>query len=336
MFYFKYIKSDPNTFLMQYKSGKIVREGRGQSFFYFAPTSSLAAVPVASQEVPFVFQEVTSDFQEVTVQGQFIYRVIDARKLSELMNYSLKPDGRTYESDDPKKLPSRIVNLVQIRVRTMVQQMDLRDVLASSENLVEQLKKQLSSSDVLASMGVSVMDMAVVAIKPTPETSRALEASVREKLLQEADEAIYIRRNASVEQERSIKENELRTDIAVEQKKREIEETKREGKRAIQEKDRVIRQEKLEGDIQLEDQRKALVELNSENLRKEADDKAYAVSASMEAMAKVDPRILEAITSAGMKPEQLISQAFRELAKSSGKIGELNISPDLLQSLTRA
>ena len=335
MFYFKYIKADPNTCLMQYKSGKIVREGRGQSFFYFAPTSFLAAVPVGSQEVPFMFKEVTKDFQEVTVQGQFIYRIIDARKLSELMNYSLKPDGKTYQSDDPKKLPSRIVNLVQIRVRTMVQQMDLRDVLASSESLVKKLKQELSSSNVLESMGVSVMDIAIVAIKPTPETSRALEASVREKLLQEADEAIYIRRNASVEQERSIKENELRTDIAVEQKKREIEETKREAKRAIQEKDRVIRQEKLNGDIQLEDQRKALVDLSSENTRKEADDKAYAVSASMQAMAEVDPRILEAITSAGMEPEQLISQAFRELARSSGKIGELNISPELLQSLTR-
>ncbi|VAW74250.1 NrtR-regulated hypothetical NrtX, Band 7 protein domain [hydrothermal vent metagenome] len=335
MFYFKYIKADPNTCIMLYKSGKIVREGRGQSFFYFAPTSFLAAIPVGSQEVPFMLQEVTRDFQEITVQGQFIYRVVDARKLSELMNYSLKPDGKTYESDDPKKLPTRIMNLVQIRARSMVQKMDLREVLGASENLVNTLKQELSDSDVLESMGVSVMDIAIMAIKPTPETSRALEASAREKLLQEADEAIYIRRNASVEQERSIKENELLTDIAIEHKKREIEETKREAKRAIQEKDHVIHQEKLEGDITLEDQRKALVEITSANSRKEADDKAYAVSASMEAMAKVDPRILEAITSASMNPEQMISQAFRELAKSSGKIGELNISPDLLQSLTR-
>ena len=335
MFYFKYIKTDPNTCLMQFKSGKLVREGRGQSFFYFAPTSVLTAVPVGSQEVPFMFTEVTKDFQEVTVQGQFIYQVIDARKLSELMNFSLKSDGKTYQSDDPKKLSNRLVNLVQVKVRAMVQQMELRDVLASSDSLVTNLRQELSSSAVLDSMGISVLDIAIVAIKPTPETSRALEAAVREKLLQEADEAIYIRRNASVEQERAIKENELLTDIAVEQKKREIEETKREATRAIQEKDRVIQQEGLEGDIQLEDKRKALVELASENSRQEADDAAYAISASMEALANVDSRILEAITSAGMSPEQMISQAFRELARSSGKIGELNISPDLLQSLTR-
>lgn len=335
MFYFKYIKSDTNTCLMQFRSGKLVREGRGQSFFYFTPTSSLVAVPVGSQEIPFMFQEVSQDYQEITVQGQFIYRVVDARKLSDLMNFSLKTDGKTYESDDPKKLPSRIMNLVQVRLRTMIQQMDLQEVLTSSNSLAVSMAQELESSSVLESMGISVLDISIVAIKPTPETSRALEASVREKLLQDADEAIYIRRNASVEQERSIKENELRTDIAVEQKKREIEETKREALRALQEKDRVIKQEKLNGDIELEDKRNKLVELSSTNSRKVADDKAYAISTSMEAMAKVDTRILEALTSSGMDPEQMISQAFRELARSSGKIGELNISPELLQTLSR-
>lgn len=335
MLYFKYIKSDTNTCLMQFRSGKLVREGRGQSFFYFTPTSSLVAVPVGSQEIPFMFQEVSQDYQEITVQGQFIYRVVDARKLSDLMNFSLKTDGKTYESDDPKKLPSRIMNLVQVRLRTMIQQMDLQEVLTSSNSLAVSMAQELESSSVLESMGISVLDISIVAIKPTPETSRALEASVREKLLQDADEAIYIRRNASVEQERSIKENELRTDIAIEQKKREIEETKREAMRALQEKDRVIKQEKLNGDIELEDKRNKLVELSSTNSRKVADDKAYAISASMEAMAKVDTRILEALTSSSMDPEQMISQAFRELARSSGKIGELNISPELLQTLSR-
>ena len=335
MFYIKYIKSDPNTFLMQFRAGKLVREGRGQSFFYFAPSSSLVAVPVGSQEVPFMFNEVTKDFQDITVQGHFIYRVVDARKLSDLMNFSLQPDGRTYSSDDPQKIPNRIVNLVQVKVRSLIQQMNLRDALVSTEEIVNELKDELATSEVIEYMGISVLDISIVAVKPTPETARALETSVRERLLQEADEAVYIRRNASVEQERAIKENELSTDIAVEQKKREIEETKREAKRSIQEKDQVIRQEKLDGDIQLEDKRKSLVEISSANSRQEADDRAYGISTAMEAMARVDPRIMEAITSAGMDPEQLISQAFRELARSTGKIGELNISPDLLQSLTR-
>ena len=41
----------------------------------------------------------------------------------------------------------------------------------------------------------------------------------------------------------------------------------------------------------------------------------------------------EALASTGMKPEQLIAFAFQELAGKADKIGQLNISPDLLREL---
>ena len=40
-----------------------------------------------------------------------------------------------------------------------------------------------------------------------------------------------------------------------------------------------------------------------------------------------------ALASTGMKPEQLIAFAFQELAGKADKIGQLNISPDLLREL---
>ena len=46
------------------------------------------------------------------------------------------------------------------------------------------------------------------------------------EMLQKADEAIYARRNTAVELERRIKENELNTEIAVEEKRRTVRETK--------------------------------------------------------------------------------------------------------------
>ena len=51
-------------------------------------------------------------------------------------------------------------------------------------------------------------------------------------MFREADEAIYARRNSAVEQERAIKENELNTEIAVENKKRQIRETQMDAERA--------------------------------------------------------------------------------------------------------
>ena len=48
MFGIRFVKVPPTTHLIQYRGGRIVREGAGLSFFYYSPSSSLVAVPVAS------------------------------------------------------------------------------------------------------------------------------------------------------------------------------------------------------------------------------------------------------------------------------------------------
>ena len=155
----------------------------------------------------------------------------------------------------------------------------------------------------------------------------------REKLFREADEAVHARRNSAVEQERAIKENELNTEIAVENKKRQIRETQMEADRAVQEKKHIQQKEALEANIGLEDRRKNLVALAAENAKAEADARAYGVSTTMKALGSVDTKILQAFATTSMKPEQLIAFAFQELAGKAEKIGQLNISPDLLREL---
>jgi len=108
-----------------------------------------------------------------------------------------------------------------------------------------------------------------------------------------------------------------------------------EAKRAVAEKARTIGREDLEGRIALEERRALLVEQAAANARTEADARAYALAAMMEVLTKVEPRVLEAVASTGMGPEQLIARAFQGLAERADKIGELNISPDLLGRLLR-
>ncbi|MBI1915307.1 MAG: SPFH domain-containing protein, partial [Planctomycetes bacterium] len=93
MFGWRYIKVSPTTFVMQFVGGRVKREGTGLSFFYFAPRSTLVAVPVGSTDVPFIFNETTADFQAVTVQGHLTFRVVDPRRLATLLDYSVKPGG---------------------------------------------------------------------------------------------------------------------------------------------------------------------------------------------------------------------------------------------------
>jgi hypothetical protein len=191
----------------------------------------------------------------------------------------------------------------------------------------------MRTAENITSLGIEVLGLSILAIKPTPETSRALEAEAREQILREADEAVYARRNAAVEQERSIKENELNTEIAVENKKRQIKETQMEAEKSVQQKKREIREAEMATQIALEQQNRELVSLATANAREEADAKAYAIGAVMEALAQADPKVLQALTSVGMEPDRLVALAFRELAEGADKIGQLNVSPDLLREL---
>ena len=333
MFGLRYAKTSPSTYVIQYRNGQPVREGTGLAFFYFAPNASLVSVPLDSVDVPFMFNEVSSDFQEVTVQGQVTYRVADPKLLASLMNFTLKPNGE-YVSEDPTRLPQRVVNAVQVQLRSVLSGRSLHELLRGWEQMVQSVRDGLRRPDGLASLGLELVNLAVLAVRPNPETARALESTVREQILKQADDAMYLRRNSAIEQERAVKENELNTEIAIETKKRQIRETQLEAERAALERRQQIQDQEMAGRIALEDKNKALTDLRVENARKEAEAKAYAVGSVMKAVQGVDPKVLQALTVGNADPSALIAMAFQGLAENAERIGELNISPDLLQQLS--
>jgi len=333
MFGISYIKVDPTQYVLHYENGRVVREGSGLSFFYLAPRSSIVVVPVSSADVPFIFNETTADFQAITVQGQLTYRIVDPGKAAGLLNFTRAADRRSYASDDPEKLSQRIGNLIQVLTRAQVQGLPLRTALTSSDGIVESVMAAARSSDALAEMGVALISFAILAVSPTPEMARALEAEAREELQRTSDEAIYSRRNAAVEQERKIKENELSTEIAVEEKRRQIREAQMDAEIAVEEKRRQVREMQMGADIAVEQQRRTLVSVRAENVREEADAQAYAHEAMVKPWASLDPKTLLALASLTADPRLMVTLAFQELAQNAEKIGQLNITPDLLSTL---
>ncbi len=337
MFGFRFIKVPPTHFVIHYSKGVLKRSGTGLAFWYFSPYATLVSIPVASTEGPFIFEEATGDFQTVTVQGSVTYQVSEPEKLAKLLDFTLRPAGDGYRTEDPEKLPQRVLNTVKVLAKAELQSRKLQDALQpvsgwglclvelqsrklqdalqGSEAISAAVRAGLKGSAELQALGLTVIGFSILAIKPTPETARALEAETRESLLKRADDATNARRNAAVEAERMIRENELRTEEVVQQKQQEL------------------REQEMAGKIRMEEQNKALVALSAENARAESDAKAYGVKALFEALAGADPKLLQAVASSGMSPEQLISQAFQDLAGRADKIGQLNITPDLLQNL---
>jgi hypothetical protein len=221
----------------------------------------------------------------------------------------------------------------QILVQQIVQAAPLAEAIRGQAKLADNVLLGLRRNQEIAALGIEILGVAILAVKPTPETSRALEARAREAILREADDAVYARRNAAVENERSIKQSELDTEIAVEQKKRTIRETQMEAEAAVRRKKNELRQADMDAEVHLEDRRKSFVEINAQNIRTTAEAEAHRVAAVVAALKNADPRIVQALAASGMQPGQLIAQAFTGLAEKAERIGQLNLSPDLLQSL---
>jgi len=333
---FRLMKVPPTTYVLHYKHGKIKREGAGLSFFYWAPTSTIVAVPLASADIPFVFQESTTDFQSITLQGQLTYRIADPKRLASLLDFTIERRNTPYFDDhaqDRQKLPERLVHALQSLTRSVIQRLSLKEVLVSSETIVAEALVKLKESEAVSSMGLEILALSILDIKPTPEMTRALEAEAREALQGRADEAIYARRNAAVENERMIKESELNTEIAVEQKKREIRETQLAAEIAAEQKKREIRETQMASEISVEEKRLQLVARRVENDRKEADVRAYALTEILKPLRDLDWKALMMLGARGADPKAMVAMAFQEMAENAQKIGELNVSPDLLKSL---
>jgi regulator of protease activity HflC (stomatin/prohibitin superfamily) len=313
MFGIRYLKAPATTFVLHYKNGKVVRRGNGLSFLYFAPTSVLVQVPVTSVDMPFAFNETSADFQELTVQGSITYRIIDPERLAALLDYTVDQHGR-YTSNDPSKVGERLILTAKTAARSFIQSQKLRVLLTSSSQFAAAILEAMQHSTTVEGLGVQALDVTVGSIRAEPEMAKALQAEAREQLLKEADEAIYARRNASVELERTIKENEFKTAIIVAEKQRMVNETK------------------MAGDIAVEQQRSQLVETRVSNERKEAEARGASLQAILAPVRDVDWRVLLAMqghASAGT----MISSAFDQLARNAERIGQLNITPDLLQAL---
>jgi regulator of protease activity HflC (stomatin/prohibitin superfamily) len=316
MFGFRYLRTPPTTWVIQHRGGQLRREGAGLSFWYFAPSSTLVLVPLASTDVPFMFAEATADFQDVTVQGHLAVRVIDPKKLSALLDHSVGPNGK-YLTDDAGKVPLRMAQAAQTATRAQIQSRPLRAALGQADAIAAAVHQALSADAALQALGVEILSTSILAIRPVPETGRALEAEARERLLKEADDAIYLRRNNSVEQERRIRKNEIETESAVANLRREMEQTQ------------------LAGQIALEERRRQLVALEAENSRARADSESYASEARLRPLRDLDPRLLQVLSLGSAEPGQVMALAFQDLAANASKVGNLNISPELLDSLLR-
>ncbi len=304
-----FYKGEPTDYIIKFAAGRAVKEGAGLSFFYLKHSTQIVAVPTISQDAAFVFNEVTRDFQSVTIQGQFTYRATDPRKLAALLNFTVDPLHNKYVSEDPERLRQRITNVIQTEARGEILRRSLEEAIRDAQAIAAVVLKRGHDSGALEALGLEISNIYFLSVRPTPEVAKALEAEYRESLLRKADEAIYSRRAAAVEQERQIKENEQNTAILLEQQREKL--IEQQGKNAQQEAE-------LQG-VALEHE----AEYRARASEREAQAKGKALELELAAYRNLDPRLV-----AGL--------ALRELGQNAAKVGNLTITSEVLAELLNA
>lgn len=335
MFGLNFKKFDSMTYVIHNVNGKVKREGKALSFFYFAPVSNIVAVPLGSRDIQFIFNETTKDFQTLTIQGQITYVIENPKSLAELFDFTITGNTASNQTENFEKLNQRLNNEAQTSTSSFIQGLTLKDALRSAKTISDQISNGLKSSQAIKMLGVEIVSIDVLAVRPTPEMAKALETETREALQKDADHAIYSRRNFAVEQERRIKESELSTEIAVQEKQKQINEKQWEIKMIDADKARKLREMKMEADLAVEEQKTKLTEIQAANDKRIADAKGYMLEKTLQPYKELDWKTLMAIQPGNLTAMDNIGFAFRELAENSGKIGTLNITPDLLETVIK-
>lgn len=335
----KYAKFEPTEYVVAVKKGKVLKQGLGLTFFYNTRTTSMMVMPATAFDACFAYSDIlTADFQSVNVQGDISYVITDYERASKMVDFSFRNDRKKYAAvleEARQKMAKRILNIAKVYITKYVSTKNVKEAIISGDELAKVLGNSMKEDATIKEFGLELLSVSILGISAQPDTRKALEAAAREEILRQQDDAIYKRRNAAIEQERLVKENELNTEIKIAEKEKEKREKEMETKRLVQEKQAQLDAERLANDIRLEEENKKLVELQSENEKKKSDAKAYDSEVLLRTFENVDTEVIKALAACGMDSKALIAKAFVEIGDKADKIGTLNVSPDLLETLTK-
>lgn len=312
--FFRHLKSDPSSHVLHYRGGKKQRSLRGATFWFNPLSASVAELPCGDLEQSFLFHARSSDFQDMTAQGVITYRIAEPERCADRVDFSIHLGSGKWLESPLQKLSGILSQLAQQHAIDCMARTPVRELLATGvEAIRAQVAGGLSTEALLEELGLQIVSVRVSEVSPTSELEKALQASTREEIQQEADEATFQRRALAVEKERAIAENELQNRIELARREEELisQEGQNEKRRATEGAEALrIATESSVDRKRLESEAKAQAIRSIEKARVEAEQDRMAIYREMPALA-------------------MFGLAAQELARKLEKIEHLNLSPDL-------
>ncbi|GAA2520527.1 SPFH domain-containing protein [Winogradskya humida] len=328
-FNLRHLRGTPTSWISYTAGGKAKRAGTGLSFWYRPLTAVLSEVPVDDRELPLLFHARTEDFADVTVQATVTYRVSDPAAAATRLDFSIDPYRGSWRGQPLDQVAGLLAELAQQPALDLLARLPLAEALTTGIAPVRQSVADALAHDTrLTETGVSVVSARVVAIRPEPDMERALQTPTREQVQQEADRATYARRAQAVEQERTIAENELQSQIELARREQLLVEQRGANTRRGAELDA---ESQLVANAASADRLRttATAEADADRVR----DEARATGTRLVGLAEAEAEAARLAAYRDLPPAVVQALALKELAGHLPAIGELTITPDLLSKL---
>jgi regulator of protease activity HflC (stomatin/prohibitin superfamily) len=317
-FFAWHLRGTPTEYVRHVRRGDVVHEGTGLSFFFRPLTAVLSQVPVDDRELPMLFHTWTADFQDLSVQASVTFRVTDPALACARIDFSVDPGSGRWRGNPLDQVGGLLTETAQQQVLGLIAGRPLASVLSSGVSQVrDQIQHGLTADTRLAETGIAVIGVRVVAIRPEPDTEKALRIPARELVQQEADRATYERRALAVERERAIAENEMQSQIELARREEQL--VAQRGANAR----RQAQEAAAAGQVNTEAEASRELRL--------ATARAAGTRALGEAKAAAEAARVAAYQE--LPPSTLLALSVQELAGNLPRIGSLVLSPDLLAPL---
>jgi len=316
--FWRHLRAEPTNWIVFYKNGKKKRSERGAAFWFAPLGASLVEVPLDDRELPFLVQGSSADFQDVSVNGVVTFRVKDAELLASRLSFSIDTKTGRWTSEPLDKLAIVVRELAQELAGSFVARASLRVLLDQAVDVIrDHIQLGLVAAPSISSLGVEIVATRIASVKPTAEMEKALQMPTREKIQQEADQAIFGRRALAVEKERAIAENELTSQIELAKREEQLI-----GQRGQNEKKRITDEA---------ENKRVEAEAAARNVKLNAAAQAESIKVLEGARVNAERERMDIYRE--LPPAALMGLAARELAGKLQSIQHLNLSPDMLGPL---
>ncbi|WP_368186312.1 SPFH domain-containing protein [Aestuariibius sp. HNIBRBA575] len=314
------LRAESSQYIRYFRKGKLAKSGRGLSFWYAPNGASLSEIPMNDRELIFMIKGQSSDYQDLAIQGSVIWRVGDADRLGERVDFGIDVNKGVRLGKPEEQIKSVLTGLVREFGDGYLKDKGVRDLLEAGLSPVQTaLAAGFAADPTVDAMGLEVVSIRVSALSPSSELSRALQAPTFESLQQKADEATFSRRALAVDKERAIAENELQNQIELATQRKEL--IAREDDNARSEAEAKVAAKRI------------MVEAESDAKIIGAEAEARRIRAVEQAAADMEKARMAAISD--VPPAVMFALAAQEFAGKLQKIDSLNVSPDMLAGLVQ-